>query len=480
MTLPILVVDVGTSGVRAAIVQPDATVSHDHYREVLPRSPAPGFVEFDASVMAEAALDVARRVLADGGPVAAVGIANQRASTVVWDRATGDPVGPGVGWQDLRTAGVCLMLQDQGIRLAPNVSATKAQFLLDMADPDRSRDLCFGTVDTWIAWTLSGRSAHVTDSTNAALTGLRTGDGAAWNQHVLDALRIPEAVLPAVIDSSGVAGEARPRWLPAHRRHRRGPAGLAGRPGLHATGPGQDHLRHGRHARPLPRAAATVLRRAGGRDVPDHRLDEEREHGLGVEAIMLSAGTNIEWLRDDLGLIATSADSHDVAAQCSDTEGVVFVPALLGLGTPAWDYGARGTLLGVTRGTGRAQVVRAVLEGIAQRGADLVEAAEADGATVIPTLRVDGGMSANPTFIQALADATQRRVEVSPVREATTLGAAFLAGLAIGTWADEHEICATWRPRQSVEPGRPLDRARWRDACSRSLRWVPELSALDF
>jgi len=207
--MPILVVDVGTSGVRAAIVQPDATITHDHHRELLPTSPAPGFVEFDASAMATAALEVARAALADGGPVDAVGIANQRASTVVWDRATGEPVGPGVGWQDLRTAGVCLMLQEQGLRLAPNVSATKAQFLFDLADPDRTGDLCFGTVDSWIAWTISAGSAHVTDHTNAALTGLRTADGTGWHRGVLEALRIPESALPVVVESSGLAGEAR-------------------------------------------------------------------------------------------------------------------------------------------------------------------------------------------------------------------------------------------------------------------------------
>jgi glycerol kinase len=158
----------------------------------------------------------------------------------------------------------------------------------------------------------------------------------------------------------------------------------------------------------------------------------------------------------------------------------MFVPALLGLGTPVWDFGARGALLGVTRGSGRPQIVRAVLEGVAHRGADLVEAAEADGSVAIPRLRVDGGMSANPTFVQAVADATRRPVEVSPVLEATTLGAAFLAGLAIGTWADEDEVADTWAPSQVVEPARPTDREHWRDAVRRAEQWIPDLSALDF
>jgi glycerol kinase len=432
--------------------------------------------------MAAAALDVAHRALADGGPVDAVGIANQRASTVVWDRATGEPVGPGVGWQDLRTAGTCLMLQQQGIRIAPNASATKLAFLLDMTDPDRNRDLCFGTVDSWIAWNLTGGQAHVTDLSNAALTGLMRHDGSGWADHVLEALRIPTSVLPEVVDSTGTIApcSALPGAPPL--------AGLAG--DQQASLVGQGCVR--------PGLAKVTFGTGGMLDVclgPERPAFETRGDGgcfpivawrqggtpvWGVEAIMLSAGTAVEWLRDDLGVIATAADSAAVAAECDDTEGVWFVPALLGLGTPDWDHGARGTLLGLTRGSGRPQVVRAVLEGVAHRGADLLEAAEADGGCAIPILRVDGGMSANPTFVQALADATQRPVEVSPVTEATTLGAAFLAGLAVGTWAGWDDIAATWRPAAAVEPGRALDRERWRSARARASGWIPELSALDF
>ncbi|MEO7396965.1 MAG: FGGY-family carbohydrate kinase, partial [Ilumatobacteraceae bacterium] len=204
------------------------------------------------------------------------------------------------------------------------------------------------------------------------------------------------------------------------------------------------------------------------------------EATYGVEAIMLSAGTNVEWLRDDMGLIATSAQSHDLASQCADTDGVVYVPALFGLGTPKWDYGARGTLLGITRGTGRAHIVRAVLEGIAQRGADLVEAAEADTGLDIPTIRVDGGMSSNPTFVQALANATGKSVEVSPVAEATTLGAGYLAGVAVGTWSHLDDVADSWAPAMVVDPSGTVDRDRWRQAVERSARWIPDLSSLDF
>jgi glycerol kinase len=480
--LSILVIDVGTSGVRAAIVTPEATIAHERYREVLPSSPAPGLVEFDATVLAAAALEVARAVLAAAGAVEAVGIANQRASTVVWDRATGQPVGPALGWQDLRTLGDCLVLQDKGVRLAPNLSATKITNLLAAHDPDRSRDLCFGTVDTWITWNLSGGASHITDATNAGVTGLTDLNGRGWDAEVLALLDIPEAMLPRIVDSSGELAIASVLdGAPPIR-------GIAGDQQASLLGqgcvrPGQAKITFGTGGMldvvVGPKRPDFPTRGRGG-TFPIVARRQAGDITWGLEAIMLSAGTNVEWLRDDLGVIATSAESHDVAQQCATTDGVVYVPGLLGLGTPYWDYGARGTLLGITRGTGRPQLARAVLEGVAQRGADLVEAAEQDSGGAIPELRIDGGMSRNPTFVQALADATQRPVEVSPVTEATTLGAAFLAGLAGGTWKDQDEVAATWQPATAVEPGPPLDRERWARAVERSRAWYPELSALDF
>ncbi len=480
--MSILVIDVGTSGLRAAIVRPDATIAVDRHVELLPDTPAPGLVEFDATRMADAALEVARAVLAEGGPVEAVGITNQRASTIVWDRATGAPVGPALGWQDLRTIGTCLVLQADGLGVPPNASATKVAHLLDEADPDRARDLCVGTVDTWLAWHLSDRALHVTDATNAAVTGLQHSDASDWHDRMLDALRIDRGSLPTVVDSSGVAGIA---------------TALEGAPPIAALVGDQQSSLIGQGG--VQRGLAKITFGTGG--MLDVHLGEERppfDHqgsggcfpivawrregvtAWGVEAVMLSAGTNVEWLRDDLGIISTAAESHDVASRCEATDGVVYVPALLGLGTPRWDYGARGTLLGLTRGSERPQIVRAVLEGVAHRGADLVEAAERDAGVTIPTLRVDCGMTDNPTFVQALADATQRPVEVSPVKEATTLGAAFLAGLAVGTWSGWDDIAATWRPRATIEPGAPLDRERWATAVERAAGWFPELSSISF
>jgi glycerol kinase len=431
--------------------------------------------------MADAALQVARLALAEAGPVTAVGVANQRASTVVWDRATGEPIGPGIGWQDLRTAGTCLMLQSQGLRLAPNASATKLAYLLDTYDYNRERDLAFGTVDTWIIWHLSGGRAHVTDASNAGVTGLLASDASGWSKVVLDALRIPPSVLPTIVDSSGLAGEA--SALPGAPPI----AGIGGDQqasliGQGCTRPGQAKATFGTGAMldVCVGARPSFEIRGEGGCFPIVAWRRAGRLTFGVEAIMLSAGSAVEWLSDDLGLIDSPAASEAVAGSVSDAGGVYFVPALLGLGTPQWDFGARGTLLGLTRGSGRAEVVRAVLEGVAHRGADLLEAAETDSGRPIETLRIDGGMSANSVFVQALANACGRPVEISPVLEATTLGAAYLAGMAVGIWADEDEVAEAWAPRAVVSPTDQPDRDRWKEAVRRAQGWIPGLSSLQF
>jgi glycerol kinase len=494
----VLVVDVGTSGVRAAIVRPDATVDHVQYAPVLPDSPAPGLVEFAPSLMAEAVQNLANAALRAGGPVDAVGITNQRASSILWERATGKPLAPGIGWQDLRTVMTCLELQGQGIRLAPNASATKLMALLDAVDPDRERasagELCFGTVDTWVAWILSGGAGsghdalHVTDATNAAVTGLVDPATIAWDEPLLDRLRIPAAVLPRIVDSSGELGRchALPDAPPLCGIAGDQQASLIGqgctRPGLakatFGTGGMMDQCT----------SAGQAPRQAGQGAHGTFPIVAFRLHGIstwGVEAVMLSAGTCVEWLRDDLGIIATAAESSDVAAQCATTGDVWFVPALLGLGTPVWDFGARGTLVGLTRGSGRPELVRAVLEGVAHRGADLVEAAEADSGLGIDALRVDGGMSAHEVFVTALADAIGKPVEISPVLEATTLGAGLLAGLAIGVYGSMDDIAETFSARRTIEPRnddgtRSGRRDRWLAARARAEGTIPELTGISF
>jgi glycerol kinase len=481
----ILVIDIGTTGLRAALVDDTTAIRSIHYRPFAPSTPAPGLVEFDATEMGRLVLDAAGAAIAEAGsdPVTAVGITNQRASTIVWDRSTGEPIAPALGWQDLRTVGECIMAKiEHGLPLAPNQSATKIAWLLANTPGAADRDLCFGTVDSWVAWVLSEGALHVTDHSNAAVTGLFQHDGSGWNDGVCELLGVPVSILPSIVDSSGLIGAASalPGAPPIAAIAGDQQASLVGQgcvhPGLakitFGTGGMLDMCTGG--------AAPSTANRTANGTFPIVAWSYDGELTWGVEAVMLTAGTCIEWLRDDLGLIATSAESHDVASGCATSDGVVFVPALLGLGTPRWDYGARGTLLGVTRGTDRSHVVRAVLEGVAHRGADMVIAAETDTGLTIPFLRVDGGMSANPTFVQALADASGKPVEVSPVVEATTLGAGLLAGLATGVWSGLDEIAASWRPAKVVEPGELLDRTRWAMAVERAAGWIPELSSLDF
>lgn len=485
-----LVIDVGTTGLRASVVDESLDIITYEYRPCPPSTPAPGLVEFDAVEMAAKALEAANAAIDGyGEPIDAVGITTQRASVVVWDRATGVPIGPGLGWQDLRTVIECMTAKaEHGWAMAPNQTATKLQWLLANTAGVEDRELCAGTVDSWIAWTLTEGGVHVSDHTNfsPSTSGLRTVDSTGWRTDVLDAFGIPESILPTIVDSAGVVGVASvfPGAPPI--------AALVG--DQQSSLIGQGCIRPGRAKITFGTGGMLDVCTDSGQPTEANRNANgtfplpvwsiDGEIGWGVEGIMLSAGTNVEWLRDDMGLIDTAAESHDVAAQCGDAGGVVYVPALLGLGTPAWDYGARGTLLGLTRGTERSHVVRAVLEGVAQRGADLVDAAVADTTTEIASIRIDGGMSRNPTFVQALANATGRQIEVAPVVESTTIGAAFLAGLGIGTWGDLTDIEALWSPAQVVTPDPTVDRAAsrltWNDALVRAGGWFPDLSALDF
>lgn len=487
----VLVVDVGTSSVRSGIVDASSTLSHVHQRSVLPSSPNPGEVELDALAIKEAVLDTAARALAAAGPVDGLGIANQRASTVVWDADTGLPIGPALGWQDLRTVINCLLLQAEGLRFAPNVSATKLQWLLDTYDPERrlaeGGALRFGTIDTWVAWILSEGVLHITDATNAAVTGLTHGLHLEWSPSTLAALKVPVSMMPRIVDSSGVVGPA--TALPGAPLI----CGIAGDQqasliGQGCTAPGQAKITFGTGGMldmVLGPEAPSSAERGPNGTFPIVTLQRGGSPTWGLEAIMLSAGTCVEWLRDDLGLIDSAAASGPLAASCETTDGLTFVPALLGLGTPTWDFGARGLLLGITRGTGRSHIARAVLEGVAQRGLDLVEAAEADAKRTLDVIRVDGGMTSNEVFLPALANALGRPIEVSPVIEATTVGAGYLAGLAVGLWDDESHIGASWAPRVIVEPKatddqRAADRARFLEARSRSEKTIPELSGVEF
>jgi glycerol kinase len=354
--------------------------------------------------------------------------------------------------------------------------------LLNTYDSGRTRDLLSGTVDSWIAWNLSGGQSHITDATNAGVTGLATLSFRTWDTAALDSLGIPRTAMADIVASTGLLGvaSALPGAPPIVAMLGDQQASLAG---MACVRTGDAKITFGTGGMldvNLGDRAPTQSRRHehGTFPIAAWRIGDETTWAL--ESIMLAAGTNVQWLRDDLGIIATADESHAVAQQCNDTGDVWYVPALMGLGTPVWDYGARSALLGLTRGTGRPEIVRAVLEGIAHRGADLVDAAIADCGVAIDVVRIDGGMSDNPTFTQALANATQRPVEVSPVREATTRGAALFGLLALGHFTTATDIATTWNPRLRVEPNAVTDRERWLEAVRRAGQWIPALSSIDF
>lgn len=482
-----LVLDIGTTGVRAAIIQQDGSLSDLHYEKLPPHSPAPGLVEFDAAKMYETVHRVACKAV-EHHAVTALGISCQRASTVVWRASTGEPVGPGLGWQDLRTVGECIMVRHtHQIAVAPNQTATKAAWILKNflnSDEAKSSDIRIGTVDSWLVWKLTRGTQHVTDHTNAAVTGLTIPSGKNWDEKTCEVFGISTEQLPRIVNTMGYVANA---------------VDLPGNPSITAIvgdqqaslvgqgciSPGQAKITFGTGGMldvfVGSNPPVNSLRARAG-TFPIVAFSHDETINYGIEAIMLSAGSNIEWLCHDMGLISSPEESDSLASSCPDSQGTVYVPALMGLGTPYWDYGARGSLFGITRGTTRAHIVRAVLEGIAHRGADLVEAAETDSSLTIEELRIDGGMSGNATFVQALANASNRTVRVSKYPDATTLGAGFLAGTISGQWSHLPEAISTIQWPTSVDPlgNIQLGRQQWSEAISRSRSWIPDLSALDF
>jgi glycerol kinase len=480
----VLVIDIGTTSVRVAAVDPAGKIREQLRRKLPPSSPAPGLVEFDALELATTIEELANRCVASCGPVAAVGITNQRASTVAWSAYTHQPLMPALGWQDLRTVFDCIMAKaNHGLALAPNQSATKMTWLLANIDPQIDRaDIRFGTVDSWITWWLSNGHSHVTDTTNAAVTGLTSVATLDWNADTLTTLGIDRLHLPRIVPSSGeLANASRITGAPPITALIGDQQGSL--VGQGCIAPGEAKITFGTGGM-LDVITGAVAPRGASRSesgtFPIVARTSTTETIWGAEAIMLAAGTNVEWLVDDMGLIASAEESEAVAASVDSSDGVVYVPALLGLGTPYWDYGARGTLLGITRGTTRAHIVRAVLEGVAARGADLVEATREETGLPIATIRIDGGMSRNGIFTKALADATQATIEVAADTESTTLGAAYLAGTQVGIWPDLASACATREIGKVVEPGSPTDRGGWRKSVQRAAGWIPDLSALDF
>ncbi len=478
-----LAIDVGSSSVRTALVDERGAVTHAHRHRLTVATPAPGEVELDPLELATTARALAERTLADGGPCDAVGVTNQRATTIVFDPTTGVAVGPAVSWQDLRTVVDCLVLQGEGLRLAPNQTATKARWLLQRAATPHDK-LRVATIDTWIAWHLSGGSIFVTDRSNASVTGLVERDVLSWDQSVLAKLGLRDSMLARLVDTIGDVGAARALKgsPPITALVGDQPASLFGQSRVHGgakitlgTGAMLDVV-HGE-------AAPASMNRLASGCYPTVVRSRDSAVTWGVEGIVLSAGSCVEWLVD-LGVIATPGESEALAATAATSDGVVFVPALFGLGTPWWDFGARGAFFGLTRGSNVAHLVRAVLEGVAHRCADLVDAAEREVGSEFADVRLDGGMSANRLVAQRLADFSGRAVAVSSEREATTRGAGLMALVGAGHLRLD-DVEGLWKPAEVMEPSLGEDertslRAGWAKDVERAARTIPELSAISF
>ena len=493
----VLALDQGTTSSRAIAFGHDGRIlatSQQEFRQIFPH---PGWVEHDPLEIWRSQRDVAAQALAKAGlapnDVAAVGITNQRETTVLWERSTGQPVANAIVWQDRRTASRCDALRQAGheptftactgLLLDAYFSGTKLAWLLDNVAGARERakrgELAFGTVDSWLAWNLSGGRAHVTDVSNASRTLLFNIHTLDWDDVLLGILDIPRAVLPRVVPSSGVVAttscDGLPTGIPL--------AGMAGDQqaalfGQACYAPGMAKNTYG--------TGCFLLMNTGPRPATSrHRLlatvawQRSGATSYALEGSVFIAGAAVQWLRDGLGIIERSADVEPFAASVPDAGGAFFVPALSGLGAPYWDPRARGTVVGITRGTTRAHIARATLESIACQSAELIEAMAADSGIGLTELRVDGGATANNLLMQMQADLLGVPVVRPTVTETTALGAAYLAGLACGFWKDEAEIASLWSRDRMFEPNLPRDAAaarmsEWKRAVERSRAWAPE------
>jgi glycerol kinase len=491
----ILALDQGTTSSRAIVFnqagQPVAVAQQE-----FPQSyPHPGWVEHDPETLWQTQATVAVEALAKAGitarDVAAIGIANQRETTLLWDRSTGQAVAPAIVWQDRRTAEACSRLRAadreaairarSGLLLDPYFSATKLAWLLASHPGLRARaeagELAFGTVDSWLAWKLTGGAAHVSDASNASRTllfDLQSGD---WSDDLLAEFAIPRAVLPKVVDSSGVLGTVSTvpelAGLPIAALVGDQQGALAGQ-GCFSAGLAKNTYGTGcfllihtgdQALAPPPGLLSTVAARRAGR------------LSYALEGSVFIGGAVVQWLRDGLGLVGQSSEVEALAASVPDSGGVAFVPAFVGLGAPYWDPQARGAIFGLTRGTTGAHIARAALESIALQVADLVGALENESALPLAELRVDGGAAANNLLLQLQADLLGRPVVRPLITETTALGAAYLAGLAVGVWRDESELASLWQAERRFEPRMPAAevaaiKARWQEAVSRCRSWV--------
>lgn len=444
--------------------------------------PNPGWVEQDANAIWDAQIDSARRALravnATASDIAGIGITNQRETTVVWNRRTGQPVAPAIVWQCRRTAPYCDSLQPReliekktGLVIDAYFSASKIRWLLDCAgsNPD---DLLFGNIDTWLIWKLTNGEVHATDPTNASRTmlmNLATGD---WDRELLDIFSIPHSMLPKIVPSSGICGAAAREHLGAEIPI----AGIAG--DQQAALFGQGCFAPGLSKNTYGTGCFALMQSGGTAPVSKNRLLATRAASFdgspqfAVEGSVFVAGAAVQWLRDKLGIISSAAETESLAQSVPDTGGAYLVPAFVGLGAPYWDSNARGILTGITAATDRPRLARATLESIAYQTRDLVEAMEADSGHKLKELRVDGGATANNFLMQFQADILGCPIVRPADIETTALGAAYLTGLATGFFKNVEEVQRFWRSERVFEPKMSSERREelvegWRGAVAR-------------
>jgi glycerol kinase len=490
----ILSLDQGTTSSRALLFDHEGAVRSVAQREFTQLFPEPGWVEHDPEEIAASqiavALEALAKVKAQPRDVVAIGITNQRETTIVWDRTTGKPIYNAIVWQDRRTAAFCnqlkarghenLIQQRTGLLIDGYFSGSKISWILghipnarQLAEAGR---LAFGTVDTWLVWKLTGGRVHVTDASNASRTMLFNLHSGRWDDDLLDLFRIPAPMLPAVRPSSEVYGEV----SSVPELNGIAIAGIAGDQqaalfGQKCTSPGLTKNTYG--------TGCFLLQSTGNHAVPSkHRLLTTVAWRIGnktdyaLEGSVFVGGAVVQWLRDGLGLIRSSSEVESLANSVPDNGGVYFVPAFVGLGAPHWDSYARGAIFGLTRGSKAGHIARAALESIAYQVADLMDAVQTDTSTRLKELRVDGGASANDALMQFQADILGVPVVRPAMTETTALGAAFLAGMGVGFWKDAQTVYEMPREEQRFEPRLPRPkinamRQRWNEAISRAKSW---------
>jgi len=490
----VLALDQGTTSSRAIVFDESGapvSVAQREFRQVYPQ---PGWVEHDPREILATQRDVAREALRGAGvplkEVMAIGITNQRETTLLWDRQSGEPLANAIVWQDRRTAAQCRELKEAGAEslvrertglvIDPYFSATKIAWLLDTIPGARGRaergELAFGTIDTWLVWQLTGNRTHVTDVSNASRTMLFNVHAQDWDEELLRLLHVPRAILPDVHPSAHAFGIV-PKAVFGEPLIIGGVAGdqQAAMFGQACHAPGMAKNTYGTGCFMLLHTGGEMVRSSHGLvSTPCAHL---REKEFALEGSVFVAGAVVQWLRDELGFFASSSEIEALANSVLDSGGVVIVPAFTGLGAPHWDPEARGSIFGLTRGTSRGHIARAALESIAFQSADVLDAMQKDAGKALKELRVDGGATANDLLMQFQADLLGVPVVRPKVLETTALGAAYLAGLTVNLWKSRDEIAGQWQVEKRFEPrmaaGEREERmARWREAVGRSLKWA--------